>query len=351
MIRADAGSRMGTGHVMRCLALAQAWRKRGGDVIFFGRIVSPGLRKRIRDEGCRLISLPAVHPDPEDWPATARLIRRYTPEWLVLDGYHFDPEYQQKARIAGVRVLVVDDTAHWSEYHAHVLLNQNMGAERLCYECDPDTRLLLGPRYALLRTEFLKWRCWQHEMPPDARRVLVTMGGSDPDNVTLKVIRALRRIPVKGLEVVVMVGAGNMYRRTLEAEVRRLVASKQDLRIRLEQQPENVTELMAWADVAVSAGGSTCWELAFMGVPTITLVIADNQTMAMREAAKNGAVVCLGKASRVSATTIRDATLRLCRDYRGRCRMAALGRELVDGTGAFTVVEYLAARCARERKG
>jgi len=190
----------------------------------------------------------------------------------VLDGYHFDGVYQRQVKEAGNRLLVIDDMAHLKHYYADIVLNQNLHAEQLRYACELDTCLLLGTRYVLLRREFLAWKERQREIPEVARRVLVTLGGGDPENNTLKVIQALREVGIPGLEATVVIGASNPHASVLEQ------AAKQScIPIRMVRDTKNMPEIMAWADVAVSGGGSTAWELLFMGVPSLLLVVAENQ--------------------------------------------------------------------------
>jgi UDP-2,4-diacetamido-2,4,6-trideoxy-beta-L-altropyranose hydrolase len=341
LIRADASTEIGTGHLMRCLALAQAWHAEGGRVTFLSRCDSPALRRRVRDEGARLVSLTGAHPNPADWQATSRFIGRLKPDWVVLDGYHFDPEYQKAARAAGVRVLVMDDTAHLPEYHADILLNQNLGAEKLYYHCDEDTRLLLGPRYVMLRTEFLKWRERRREIPQEARKVLVTMGGSDPDNVTLEVIHALERVPFKGLEVIVVLGASNPHRESLQAAVKSSKLMLHDHHVRIVRSPTNMPELMAWAELAVAAGGSTCWELAFMGVPCLVIVLAENQRLVAGHLDAAGVSVDLGWWSGLAGGSFARRVSSLLSDTAKLRDMRDKGRRLVDGKGSQRVVSAL----------
>ena len=270
IIRADATYRIGTGHVMRCIALGQAWQDSGGKVVFISHCESDALWKRIAAVGIEFISLDKPHPDHFDSKFTIDTLRTQNSElkpWVVVDGYHFDPAYQKAVRSAGFHLLVIDDMAHWPEYHADIILNQNLGAEKLKYNCGPDTTLLLGPRYALLRQEFMAWHDWQREIPEVAHKVLVTMGGGDPDNVTQKVIEALSQVEIEGLEAVVVVGGSNPYFQELESAVHGVKVP-----VRLVRNAANMPELMAWADVAVTAGGSTCWELAFMGLPALILI-------------------------------------------------------------------------------
>ena len=323
---------------MRCLALAQAWIADGGKATFLGCCDSPALRRRVTDEGARLVPLPAAHPDPADRQTTLRIVRRLKPDWLVIDGYHFDPGYQRAARAAGVRVLVIDDTAHWPKYHADILLNQNLGAEKLGYHCDRDTRLLLGTRYVLLRSEFLKWRGWQREIPREARKVLVTMGGSDPDNVTLKVLHALGKVPLEGLEVAVVLGAGNPRDDVLQAAIRSPEFKVRKHKVRLECNHLNMPELMAWADVAVAAGGTTCWELAFMRVPFLVLALAANQRATVRVLAARRAAKSLGTSERLRPTAVAQALTRMLQSIQLRGAVSARGRRLVDGLGADRVL-------------
>ncbi len=193
--------------------------------------------------------------------------------YVTIDGYHFGAEYQKWLKAAGLRLLVLDDNGHADHYYADVVLNQNIHASDALYpNREPYTQLLLGTRYALLRREFWRWRDWQREIPDVARKVLVTMGGSDPDNVTLKILHALEQVELNGLEVTVVVGGNNPHYDALQA-----AAQRSQHAVRLEHNVTDMPALMAWADVAVSAGGSTCWELAFLGLPSVVVVLADNQ--------------------------------------------------------------------------
>jgi UDP-2,4-diacetamido-2,4,6-trideoxy-beta-L-altropyranose hydrolase len=259
------------------------------------------------------------------------------PTWLVLDGYHFDPAYQQAVRDAGFHLLVIDDKAHLPVYHADILLNQNLGAEKLKYHCDSDTTLLIGSQYVLLRQEFMAWRGWQREIPKVARKVLVTMGGGDPDNVTLKVIHALGQVKVDELEAVIVVGGNNPNYDILKSTLYNL-----QFKIRLERNVSNMPELMAWADVSISAGGSTCWELAFMGVPSLLLVCADNQCRIAEELSKVGLVINLGWYEHVTTTQIAETFIKIL-DTTLRNEMSVKGKILIDGMGAKRVAKMILA--------
>jgi UDP-2,4-diacetamido-2,4,6-trideoxy-beta-L-altropyranose hydrolase len=334
LIRADANAQMGTGHLMRCLALAQAWQAQGGEALFITACDSNGLLQRLWDEEFRVIELEEAYPAPGEWEMTSQVLAAHAESWLVLDGYHFDPAYQRRIKEADHPLLVIDDMAHLEHYYADVVLNQNIHAKQLDYSCEPDTRLLLGTRYVLLRREFWPWREWEREIPNVARKVLITLGGSDPDNQTLKVIRALQRVEVDGLEVVVVVGASNAHSRELESAVR-----NSQYEILLVHNVANMPELMAWADVAVSAGGSTCWELAFMALPSLLLVLAENQQKAAERLSVMGVFSSLGRAIEVDVEDVRDSLDLLMKSFEMRLNMSHRGKLLVDGYGTKRVLE------------
>jgi UDP-2,4-diacetamido-2,4,6-trideoxy-beta-L-altropyranose hydrolase len=336
LIRADANTGMGTGHVMRCLALAQAWQAAGDQVTFVTACDSPGLRQWLIDNNCEVVALSGGHPDPDDWALTSGVLARYPTAWVVLDGYHFEPAYQLKVKAAGHPLLMVDDIAHMDYYHADLLLNQNINAADLTYRHNTDTRLLLGPHYALLRREFWQWRGWRRDIPAVARKVLVTLGGSDPDNQTHKVIQALNQVGLEGLEATVVVGASNPHWDMLQT-----VAQGSPVTIKLVRNVTNMPELMAWADVAIAAGGSTCWELAMLGLPSLLIILAENQAGIARTLQIQNIAVNLGwfKTLTVSDVAIQLAALLASVELRqASCRR---GQELVDGKGGLRLVYAL----------
>lgn len=348
MIRADASARIGIGHVMRCFGLAQAWQLDGGHVVFLSYCESDCVRQRVTDGGMEFIPIGYPHPDPRDLQTTLEIVRIRSDAaidnsmWLVLDGYHFDPVYQQAVRAAGYRLLVVDDMAQLPAYHADIMLNQNLGAEKLKYNCDSDTTLLLGSRYALLRQEFMAWRGYQREIPDVARKVLITMGGSDTNNITLKVMHAVQKVEADDLEVVVVVGGSN-----LNLEMLRPEAQRSRFTIRLEHDVTKMSELMAWADLVVSAAGSTCWEIAFMGLPALVLVWADNQRGIAEGLERAGAAINLGWFGHVSEDAIAGVLTDLVNAKERRAQMSECGRRLVDGYGAGRVVQAINGRMTR----
>jgi UDP-2,4-diacetamido-2,4,6-trideoxy-beta-L-altropyranose hydrolase len=337
LIRTDASVQIGTGHLMRCLALSQAWQDAGGKVVFLMATKAPALEARLQSEGMKIVHLSVQPGSIDDAIQTSCYAHQVEADWIVVDGYHFGTNYQRIIKNQKCRLLLIDDLGNFEYYYADLILNQNIYAhEELYGNREPYTQLLLGTRYALLRREFLKWRGWKREIPEVARKVLVTMGGSDPDNVTLKVIQALQQVDMDGLEAIVVVGGINPHHEELQAAV-------QDSRfpIRLESNVTDMPELMAWADVAVSAGGSVIWELAFMGVPIIGLSRAEQEEVLLQRSTQSGISVNLGGYHNVRPGWICEVLTGLAHSKEQRLAMSRAGRSLVDEFGPDRVINSM----------
>lgn len=332
LIRADASPEIGTGHVMRCLALAQAWQEEGGGVVFLSTASSPLIEKRLRQEGVHLV---ALH-DAEAWSHTLAAITAERPDWVVLDGYSFTPGHHLEVRNLGPRLLVIDDYAHLPRYEADLVLNQNFGAETLHYIGGPYTKFLLGPFYALLRREFRQGPRPRKASAP-VRRLLLTLGGSDPDNYTLRVLTALEQVPGP-LDITVVAGAHNHHGSALARAAR--VSCHE---VRLLKAPMDMARLMAEADLAIAGGGATMWELLHLGVPSLFLCLADNQKPAVAALGRQGFPVCL-EPHRLSPGELTAMLEEFLQNAPRRRHLVRLGRGLVDGRGAERVVRLMNPR-------
>jgi UDP-2,4-diacetamido-2,4,6-trideoxy-beta-L-altropyranose hydrolase len=274
----------------------------------------------------------------EDAKETGGLARNFNAEWIVVDGYHFGSEYQKEIKDCGISLLFVDDYGHADHYYADLVLNQNITGhnENLYQSREVYTQLLLGMQYALLRREFWQWRGWQRVINPITRKLLVTFGGSDPDNVTLKVIQALQLINVNDLEVIVVVGGSNPHYEMLQKEI-----ATSNISIFLQQNVNNMPELMSWADIAIAAGGSTNWELAFMGLPSLVITLADNQKAIAEYLGKIGLANSLGWYDKITIDELALAINKLLDSYILRKEMSQVGQKLIDGLGSIRVVSKM----------
>lgn len=318
---------------MRCLALAQAWQDSGNDAVFVTRPGAPALEDRLRAEDMAVEVLPHQSGTSDDVSFTREAAQRANASWIVVDGYHFEAAYLSGVKSSGCKILLLDDNAESPCEHADLVLNQNIHAcEGLYANRHSEARFLLGTQYTLLRREFLKWRGWQRTIEPQGRRVLVTLGGSDPDNVTSRVLHALQQTDVPHLEVQVVVGPANPHLSALQRET----AQWPD--VRLLMAVADMAPLMAWADVAITAAGSSCWELAFMGLPSLLLVTAANQEKAAENLAERQVFLHLGQGCTANVSDMSRGLQGLLKDEELRRRMSQAGRELIDGQGAQRVL-------------
>jgi UDP-2,4-diacetamido-2,4,6-trideoxy-beta-L-altropyranose hydrolase len=337
LIRADANAEIGTGHVMRCIALAQAWRDSGGRV---GFILAPGgaeIHERLLSEGFEVREVVAEIGSAADAAQTVELCTRSAAEWLVLDGYHFSQNYRHRIRSVVPRLLLVDDHGEFAPYNCDIVLNTNVYATNAMY---PDrkgqTRFLLGSRYALLRREFSEAESRLEEAPEQATRLLVTFGGADPHNVTLQVVEALQELGDLELELTVVLGASNPHRSSIELALKSF-SRPAELSVNVRDMPE----LMARSDLVISAGGGTCDELAFLRVPMFLITIARNQEQAVEAYCRNKAAVVAGWFTVLNRGGLATSLRKVIADKNLRREISAKAGALVDGQGARRVVESM----------
>lgn len=314
---------MGLGHLMRCQALAQAWQDAGGEAQFAtSGGVPPG--------------------SPEDAAETIQLAQEANAAWIVVDGYHFGSAYRELLRRASPPLLFLDDCGDAEYDPTDWILNQNLHASESLYPgCDP-AHLMLGPRYILLRREFRCRADRSREVQPAGRRILVTFGGSDPQRMTVRAIEALKMLRLPDLEARVVIGPAHA-----DPDVARIAARDLAFPVRIECNPANLPDLMAWADIAISAAGSTCWELAFLGVPQIVMAVAPNQYPIADTLARCGLAESLGEARAVTTSHLAASVETLLMDRKRRGEFSRRGQQTVDGMGAARVASRLLEVSAR----
>ena len=321
-VRADASARIGTGHIARCLALAEQLRQSGGAVRFIAMPLPAELEDRIRDEGHELATLALGQDWQSDAAQSLASLASGKPwHWLVVDHYGLDARWESRLRLAAPRVMAIDDLAD-RPHDCDLLLDQNYhGDMERRYDglLPPHCRKLLGPGHALLRAEFARNRGKARVPAPGIERIFVCFGGIDAGNETSKAIEAIQGTPLRAT-VDVVIGAGNPHR----ADVLRACAP--DPRFRVHVQPDDLVNLMLQADLAIGAGGTMNWERCALGLPSIVVVTAANQAHVARDLAAAGACVSLGDAAGVSIESLAAAILKLAarQALRQQLRSAAL---------------------------
>jgi len=331
-VRADASTQMGTGHVMRCIALAQEWQRSGGSVRF---VTAPGedrLEDRLDSEGFAVAHVTEIAGSPEEAAETSRLVSNAAA--LVIDGYHLSAAYRAAIECEHSALLVVDDCADNGPYRSDLLLNQNAGASAQLYTQDAALpRLLLGESYTLLRREFLDTERRPREAGPAS--VLVTLGGSDPEGIAGLVLRALEGCADE-FSVQLVIGAsnprGDRYRRAAE---------NSHHAIRVHEDVRDLAPLMTGADLAITAGGSTCWELAYLGVPSLVIIGADNQIAIAEALERAGGGRNLGRHTELTEERLKQHLAEVLSDSGLLARMSASQTQLLDGLGSRRVVAAL----------
>jgi UDP-2,4-diacetamido-2,4,6-trideoxy-beta-L-altropyranose hydrolase len=334
VIRADASSQIGTGHVMRCLALAHSARTRGLTVSFVCAELPDALEGRLLDSGCAVYRMEVIPGSLEDAEQTGQLAR--DSQWLVIDGYRFDDAFEAKLKAnleySSTRILAFDDEGQQAHSSVDAILNQNHGAEQFAPNYSRTATQLLGSRFALLRPEFLKWQTWECPTPERISRILVTFGGSDLGNHSLEVLQALEVGFPEVFEIRVIVGAANPHLETLK-----LFAVTSHHQLELFQNVSDMPAMLAWAEFAISAAGSTVWELAFMNLPALIAVVARNQLELATAMDSVAGMQNLGWITELDqkafAKTIQDAM--------ARAHSPKSGRQLIDGFGAERVLAHL----------
>jgi UDP-2,4-diacetamido-2,4,6-trideoxy-beta-L-altropyranose hydrolase len=344
LIRADASVEIGTGHVMRCLALAQAWQDAGGSAVFAMAEATAAIREKLAAEKIEVREISSPVGSLADATGTTELGRACGADWIVLDGYRLDADYQRRIKESDAKLLWIDDNGHAEHYFADLAVNQNLHARESLYRNrEAACRLLLGPRYAMLRREFSAWRDWKRDVRVCGARVLVTLGGSDPGNATVAVVEALRLVGVEYLDVVVVIGGSNPHAESIARAAEGLAGT-----VRLLRNAANMPELMAWADVAISAAGATCWEMCLLGLPAVVIDAAENQRNIAEQLARLGIAVHAGSADSNSAEELAEQIKKLLLSAECRDAMSRRGRELVDGIGAERVVGEMLRRTQAE---
>ena len=222
-------------------------------------------------------------------------------------------------------------------YLADLVLNQNISANESLYSFrEPYTRLLLGPRYALLRKEFWPWREWTRHVPKTASKILVTLGGSDKSNTTLTVINAIKQLSTLDLEIKVVVGPSNPNILTLRNAIENAAG-----KFHLLENVSDMAEIMAWADCAVTAGGSTCWELIFFQLPFISIVTAENQRQSVDILKKLDLTKTFSFLSSRSYNELTSEIGDVLSDWELRKKWSQKLSSIVDGKGADRVCSLL----------
>jgi UDP-2,4-diacetamido-2,4,6-trideoxy-beta-L-altropyranose hydrolase len=337
LLRADAGGLQGSGHVMRVLALGQAWVDAGGSCILASVDLPEGLAARVAGErGFTHAPLSAAPWTLADADAVRALARAHGAAAIVADSYLLDAAYLGALEASGLRTIAIDDLGRLPRYPCSLLVNPNLAGRPALYEgkAMPETALL-GLPYVMLRREFAAHRLTERPIGPVARRLLVTFGGVDPKGASLTALAALARLP--DIEADLLIGAANPRAEAI------IAAAAGMTNVTLVRAAQDMADRIMRAEMLLSAGGTTVWEAAALGAPIMAAASAPEEAKAAELWARGGGCRYLGRAEELNAETLAASIEDFSGDMAARLRASVLGRELVDGLGAARVVEAIQA--------
>lgn len=355
VFRTDASNEIGTGHVIRCLSLAGVLAEKGMDILFICREHEGNLCNFIEEKGFTVIRLPLLRDSfiaeddsahacwlgagwNEDAEQTCAIIHNLDikPDWLVVDNYGIDYRWEKILRPLADRIFVIDDLAN-RNHDCDILLDQNLVAEmhnRYLGKVPENCRLLLGPDYALLHPIYAELH---DRIPPrdgQIRRILISFGGADSDDLTGRALSAFINLNRPDIEVDVVISENWSHKYTIE----KLASGHGN--IHLHRTLPTLAPLMAKADLAIGASGTTSWERLCLGLPAIVITLADNQKCVAEELHEVGAIYLLGDKDEVSVEDIIQYLSKLIN--RGiRYGMSEYCSKIVDGKGLNRVYASL----------
>lgn len=343
--RVDASELIGVGHVMRCLTLAKQLTKTHHEVVFLYSCMPSYYIELIDGNGCHTVSIENenIIGSVDDATYVVNLLKSMfvlsAKDWMIIDHYSISEEWELIVGQLISNILIIDDLAN-RKHHCSVLIDTNPVENyehRYDHLVPPITKKLLGPQYALLREEFIEVRerfFIKHNN--EIQNILVSFGGSDPTNETLKVIKALDTT-LRGndtYEVTVILGRANPY-------ISQIKAHRTDIKVKILIQPPLMAKEMANADLAICGGGTMTWERYSLGLPAMVIAVADNQIEIAKQGECRGIDIFLGESRLVSAEMISSTFLKLIRNKAYICQARSKAWRVVDGKGANRVVDFL----------
>lgn len=344
--RVDADDRIGSGHLVRCRLLADALRRHAVPSTFLTTSTPEILCNFIEGCGHTVTRLPADRAADPGYLLEEIGGAGAGSSMLVLDGdvpEFYETRWHETIRARDVGLMIIT-FRHDCHFAADLVLNQNLLALRQQYSAEPHAELLLGPRYAVLAEEFRELNDMPTRVQSRPRSILVTFGGADRQDLTLRTVRALSKLkdPPERLLVV----AGSLYSRLPELEA--LLSASPHLNPELQVDTMRMPAVMSEADLAVTSGGITAWELACAGVPNVIVSSSERERWTGLLLGRERLACFVGHYDEVSQDQIRKAVEHLMADAARRQSLSLAGRQLVDGRGLDRVLEKMLALLRKE---
>ena len=337
LIRVDSTYEIGMGHFMRTLALAQRWQKENDNIYFLINDNSI-LKKKILDENMNYIINPFKSGTIDDAKFLLDVGFEKNISWIIIDGYVFGEDYYDFLRENNLNFLIFDDDGKLSKYNSNIVLNQNLHGKKEWYipKKEQYTELLVGTKFTLLRNEFLQYLNHDKYIKSKAENILITLGGSDVKNYSLEILDVLDKLDFNDFNVIVVIGANNKYELDLLEFIKHLPFD-----VKILKNISNMPDIMKWADIAFSSGGTTVWELAFMGVPTIVGATSYIEEVLLNGLNENNLFKTIGNLEVLDKNELKDIFDYLINDEHARQKMSINGQKFIDGYGSKRVVDKM----------
>ena len=337
LIRVDSTYESGMGHFMRTLALAQRWQKDGGNIYFLIND-NEHLKKRITYENMECIVVPFKSGTIQDSKFLIDISSSKNISWCIIDGYVFKEDYFDFLRDNDLSFLIFDDDGSFSHYNSNIILNQNLHGKKKWYNSKKEdyTKLLIGTKFTLLRNEFLQYQSYNKLIKDKAKNILVTLGGSDVNNYSLEILKVLNSLDFHDFNVKVIIGANNKHEEKLIQSIENF-----DFNVEILKNISNMPEVMMWADIAFSSGGTTVWELAFMGVPTIVGATSHVEEVLLKGLNENDLFKTVGNLKNLNKIELKNIFDYLINCKDAREKMSSDGQKFIDGYGSKRVIDEM----------
>ncbi len=330
--RVDASQNIGIGHLMRCLALSQELIQRNHICYFLTKVNDDILIDTIKQNNIIYQRIEAAATLKEELDFVINFSYENNINWIVTDHYDLDTWYTKKIKENNFKLLSVDDLAQ-IHYYSDIVVNQNIGLEKIRFSSEKYTKFLIGPKYVMMRNELL--RRDEKKKENNVEKLLLTLGGSDSDNVTLEVLKSLETLD-EHIEIILVVGPLNPF----YYEIKRFVKNV-DLKVKLIKSPKKMTDIYLESDIAISAGGTSCYELSYFGIPNIIIIIEKNQLNIAKEFDKQGISIYIGDKKELKTEQIKEKVKELINNQSLRKRMSQNGQKLIDGLGKKRIVDFM----------
>lgn len=331
VFRCDGSLLIGYGHVSRCLTVAAGFARLGARISFVSRDLDLEVSRRITGEGYSWIPLPADMPEEGDLAVMLGACKAGG-SCLITDSHALSPCYYRNARAAGVPVISFDDYAGVA-YASDVVINHNIGAEKLNFQVGPDTTLLLGPRFLPLREPFRRLIGRQRDIRDRVLTAVVTLGGMPETKAAFVILEGMRKWAIEEKVQVTMVAGVRAEREVIEEFQKRLPPHG-----KVVVDPD-LPHLLFEADLAVVNGSVTAYEAAALGTPLVMTAVSQNQDSAVAGFREAGAAVTLPAAEELTLSAVMETVASLAANQSWRTELCERGRELVDGLGTDRIVE------------